>query len=208
MTVLGVLLHRLEYFGFIEDTLVLTSARPIDDEIEKFVRSSRVSSTFRGSATDVGERFLEAANVARPSHIVRLTGDNPFVPEELLQLLFEGSFSSYDYVSTKIGTGYPVGCDVEFFSLSSFRSIRAGELSPFDREHVTPPYYLPRLRSEILSAPLSRKQDEFSSQRLTVDTEKDLIVLREALLTLPKSSILGPWEGVARRIIQVDCREP
>lgn len=197
---LEVLLLRIERAGYLEETVVLTSDREEDDEIEAFAGGLKGVAVFRGATQDVGLRFLEASKSRRPSHIIRLTGDNPFVPGELLSLLFGGNFSGYDYVSTKIGNGYPVGTDVEFFSSASFQAIRRQELTPYDREHVTPPYYLPRLHPKCLIAPLSRPRDNLSQVRLTVDTQQDLDRLKIATHDMSLEDLFGPWERLAHRV--------
>src|SRR5688572_15146748 len=67
--------------------IVATSDGVRDDVVATFC-SERGVDCFRGSEQDVLGRYYECARLYRFDHIVRLTGDNPFVDiEELDRLL-------------------------------------------------------------------------------------------------------------------------
>lgn len=173
-TILDYILGRLRAASLLEKTYLLTTDRAVDDELSRKARTFPELQVFRGDYEDVGNRFLKAINLFGVSHIVRLTGDNPCIPLEILQKADCGHYQAFDYASNKIGSGYPVGTDVEFFSASSYTRLRSIQgLNSHDREHVTPPYYDSTLAGSFKNFAIHREGDHLTKARLTVDTPED-----------------------------------
>lgn len=97
------------------------------------------AAAFRGSERDVLDRYLRCARHFGLEHIVRATGDNPFVDPEECDRLVDFYFTrqvDYATVSTEGADGYPVGVGVEIFGMHALeRSWREGA-APQHREHV------------------------------------------------------------------------
>ncbi len=96
----------------------MTSGNSIDDSLADWCLKNDIQ-VFRGSEQNVLERYFRAMEKYKPSHIVRATGDNPFVDpyyvSSLIQFHLEEGF---DYSSNKseLGSFLPDGVGVEIFS--------------------------------------------------------------------------------------------
>ncbi len=152
---------------FVLATSVLEENQPLVDLARKLGVS-----TFRGSESDVLDRYYKCALAYHLDHVVRATGDNPFVdPEECDRLIefYFGRQLDYAVASTSPMYGYPIGMGVEVFSFEALeRSWQEGH-APHHREHVN---------EYILENPFKFKQDEMLAPwkkcepglSLTVDT--------------------------------------
>lgn len=130
---------------------------------------------FRGSENDVLDRYYQCNQTFQFDHIVRATGDNPFVdPEECDRLiaLHLAEASDYSCAFPEFGSGLPRGVGVEVFTRAALeRSWREGHQANH-REHVDE--YIqenPALfRIAVLKSPAHKRAPDVS---LTVDTEAD-----------------------------------
>ena len=76
-------LSRVKKAKLLDSIILATSDGAIDDQLVELAQKLNVP-VFRGSETDVLGRFLEAANVSKADHVIRVCGDNPLVaPEEI-----------------------------------------------------------------------------------------------------------------------------
>ena len=147
------LLRRLRSIGSPFRLILATTELPQDDVLARTV-SGFGFDVFRGHPTDLVSRYFEVIKHFDLSHVVRVTGDCPFVDYALALQFIEYALprlSSYSLVSTK--GSYPVGLDFEIFSrLSLFRLANSFHLDSHEREHLTLGFYL-NLPSEVLFAP-------------------------------------------------------
>ena len=169
------IIDRLSHIQHPVRVVVATSNSLRDDVVEEFCRTHSFE-CFRGSEKDVLERYYRCAEHYGFDHIVRLTGDNPFVDiEELdrlvdLHLEKQADYShSYDVL--------PVGAQGEIFTFESLeRSFMYGT-APNHREHVNE--YIQEnpglFRIEVLQVPPSKNRPDV---RLTVDTDEDYLRAR------------------------------
>ena len=80
-------LSRVKKAKLLDSIILATSDGAIDDQLVELAQKLNVP-VFRGSETDVLGRFLEAANVSKADHVVRVCGDNPLIaPEEIDRLV-------------------------------------------------------------------------------------------------------------------------
>ncbi len=120
-------LSRVKKAKQVSSTMLATSDRAIDDPLVELAKKLNVP-VFRGSETDVLGRFLEAANISKADHVVRVCGDNPLVaPEEIDRLVdfFEKALQAGNNIidrlyafnfASKMGNGYPDGFGAEILS--------------------------------------------------------------------------------------------
>jgi spore coat polysaccharide biosynthesis protein SpsF len=127
---------------------------------------------FRGSESDVLDRYYQCALEYSLDHIVRATGDNPFVDPEECDRLIDFYFSrqlDYATVSVDPEKGFPLGVGVEIFSLSVLKKSWEHGRSAHHREHVNE-YILENpeiFKQDKMAAPPKKAAPELS---LTVDT--------------------------------------
>lgn len=169
-TILDHIIFRLSYLRHTAKVVIATSIHPRDD-ILKFYSRSRSVSFFRGSEQDVLERYYLCAKQYGFHHVVRLTGDNPFVDVEEVDRLIECHLGAYADYSHSFDT-LPVGCGAEIFTFAALeRSFFCGHKANH-REHVNE--YIQENPDLFLIAvpevPLTKKRPDI---RLTVDTGED-----------------------------------
>ncbi len=125
---------------------------------------------FTGHSSDVLLRYSNAAKCLKPDIIIRATGDNPLVSDELaVELLkhhVEGKadFSAY--------TGLPLGVGVEILGVKALLEANKRAADPYEREHVSP--FLYRRKNEFnVFYPEPGKRYCLPGARVTLDTEAD-----------------------------------
>ena len=129
---------------------------------------------FRGSESDVLNRFFETAKFFKADIIVRITADDPFKEPELVDKALHILIKKLDFVSTNNPPSFPEGLDTEVFT---FKALSKANLlaKKFDREHVTQFFY---------NNPKEFKQLNFKCKkslhhlRWTIDTLDDLKMVR------------------------------
>ena len=154
--------------------VIATSDKPADDAVAALGASLGVE-VFRGSESDVLDRYYRCAKEKGFSTVVRATGDNPFVdPNEGDRLLELFETKSWDYASAfpGFGSGLPSGVGLEIMTFAALeRSWKEGK-KPHHREHVNE--YIqenPALfKQGVLKAPAEKTAPAAS---LTVDTPED-----------------------------------
>ena len=87
-TLLDYVVSRISQSRFIQQIIVATTNEPEDDEIEKHCAHKNIL-CYRGSTSDVLERFVETAHNFNATHIVRVTADDPFKTAEIIDLAFK-----------------------------------------------------------------------------------------------------------------------
>lgn len=163
-------LGRLSLLAYPVKVVVATSDLPQDDAIAKHSLSKDVA-VFRGSETDVLDRYYRCACENRFKHVVRLTADNPFTDMEELQRLIEQHLTQRNDYTHSFGS-MPLGVGAEIFTFAALeRSLREGHAANH-REHVNE--YIQEnpeiFRIGVLEIPAAKRCPDL---RLTVDTEED-----------------------------------
>jgi spore coat polysaccharide biosynthesis protein SpsF len=126
---------------------------------------------FRGSETDVLDRYYQCARQHRFEHIVRLTADNPFTDMEELQRLIEQHGTQRNDYNHSFGS-MPLGVGAEIFTFDALEKSEREGHAPNHREHVNE--YIQEhpgvFRIGVLEVPAFKRRPDL---RLTVDTEDD-----------------------------------
>lgn len=92
---------------------VATSDHSSDDSIETLCDSNNIQ-VYRGSLTNVAERFLNCAIAYKYDYATRLNGDNIFVNRDLLRLMQEDAVSkNFDFLSNVDNRTFPKGLSIE-----------------------------------------------------------------------------------------------
>jgi spore coat polysaccharide biosynthesis protein SpsF len=151
-------------------TVVATSDAPGDEAVAQLCATGAVA-CFRGSEHNVLDRYYQCARHYGFRHIVRLTGDNPFLDVEevdnLIALhLARGSDFAHSFPAL------PVGCGSEIFTFAALEKSWREGTAPHHLEHVDE-YMLehPALFNTVL---LRVNADKHQPEvRLTVDTPED-----------------------------------
>jgi len=170
-TLLEHILYRLTALSEKYPLVIATSSNSGDDIVEKWCMD-RNCRCFRGSEYDVLNRFYECATRFEFDHIVRLTGDNPFVDTmELCKLIELHLETGADY-SHSFGD-LPIGVGSEIFT---FGALKESHIHGHDlnyREHVNE-YILENPHLFKITKLSVDKTKCHPDIRLTVDTPEDL----------------------------------
>lgn len=123
-----------------EAVILATSDLSRDDALVEIAERCGVE-VFRGSETDVLERFLGAARGARAGNVVRVCADNPFIsPEEIDRLVEFYCEHPCDYAfnhQARLGGKYADGFGAEILSVPLLEEIARKTADSRHREHVT-----------------------------------------------------------------------
>lgn len=163
-------LGRLSLLASPVKVVVATSNKPQDDAIVRHCQHKNVA-VFRGSETDVLERYYQCARDNGFEHVVRLTADSPFIDvEELQRLIVQHITQNNDY--THSFETMPLGVGAEILTFAALERSRRKGHAPNHREH--PNEYIQehpeRFRIGALEVPAAKRSPAL---RLTVDTEDD-----------------------------------
>lgn len=132
---------------------------------------------FRGSEQDVLDRYYKTAKLHEADHVVRITGDCPFIDGSLIDHCIEQYRTDQSkLICNNDPPTIPDGLDCEIFSFEHLAYSWRNAEDPFDREHVTP--FIKKhygFRNCQPSIP-----NLSSKQRITLDYKEDLVFLNDA----------------------------
>lgn len=176
-TLLEVLLDNLRGIPGVK-TVVATSTNSADDRLESFLQE-KGELYFRGSESDVLERFIMAAETNHFDGIIRICSDNPFLDRHGIETLIDKARTSdADYIGFRINCKPSIlthfGFWGEFVRLSALKNVfESTPLNSPAHEHVTYHVYKnpDKYKCEWIEADsfLEGREDI----RLTVDTAED-----------------------------------
>lgn len=172
------MLERVKQAKLLDTIVVATTINPADDPITQLTDHLGISS-FRGSETNVLDRYYQAAKKFKADVIVRLTADCPLIDPKIIdQVVSMRKSYGADYASNRsINKAVPSGMDAEAFIFKALQSAHHQATSSFDREHVTPfIYYHPR-QFKLIAVSRSKKKQK-QQWHLSVDKPKDLKLVR------------------------------
>lgn len=164
------ILFRLSQLKQNTKIVIATTTLEKDDVIEEFCKKNSIN-IFRGSESNVLERYYLCAKENNFEHIVRLTGDNPFVDiEELDNIITLHLNTKADY--SRSFTSLPKGVGAEIFSFEALeQSYKYGDKENH-KEHVNE--YIEENEDRFKIAELKvEKEKNRPDISLTVDTEDD-----------------------------------
>lgn len=165
------MVQRVRTARRVDHLAVATSTAPSDDPLAALLAAHGVD-CFRGSLSDVLDRYTQAARRHEAQHVVRLTGDCPLMDADLIDRgLEELSHGDVDYVTNTSPPSYPDGLDVECFTMAALETAWREARKPSEREHVTP---FIRNGGGRLRVRNWRAAADFSVLRWTVDHPDDL----------------------------------
>jgi len=170
------LLDRLERCETLETIVVATSTNDLDDSICEFGRSRGIK-VFRGSETDVLDRYYQAARHAGLDVIVRITADCPLIDPFLVDQMvswFLANHRHWDLVTNRHPLTFPDGLDLDVMSMEALDHVWRNASEPHQREHTIPFFWESGMRVYNWEDPRLL----FWSQRWTLDYPEDYEVIR------------------------------
>lgn len=169
MPVLGWVARALRESPGIDIVVIATSTLRADDVVEEWCKANHVA-CFRGSESDVLDRFYQCAVRYDADVVLRLTCDCPFLdPNVIGQVVQLRKRTDADYCSNQ--PTWPDGLDVECFTFKALEESWREAVRQTDRDCVTQ-YMIrnqDRFPAEYLTCPFPGAHKE----RWVLDTEKD-----------------------------------
>ncbi len=171
---IGLLLQRLTLAERLDQIVLATSENPRNDPLTAYVRGLGYE-VYRGSETDVLDRYYCAAAASAAGTVVRITGDCPLIDPAVIDSVIARFFDAeVDYASNIQPPTFPDGVDVEVFSFRALETAFHDAVQPAHREHVTP---FIRESDRFARCNVAHTEDR-SNERWTVDEPNDLTVVR------------------------------
>lgn len=170
--------------------IVLATTNKEQDNVLEQVAEELNLSFFRGSEENVLDRFYQAAKRFEIDPIIRITADCPLLDPEVSSKVVDFYLGGdYDYVSNARPPTFPDGLDTEIFSFDALKKSHEAVKLPSEKEHVTA--YIAK-HPEIFKIGNVIGEQDMSDLRLTLDEEKDLILIEEIYNELyPKNPFFG-----------------
>lgn len=176
--VLWHLFNRLKRSKEIHSTVLATSESPSDDVLQSFAKEFKIP-CFRGDEKNVLDRYYRAATKFKGGVVVRITGDSPLIDPKIADKVIRKHLSSgADYTSNSIKKTYPIGLAVEVFRYAALKKANERAEHSYEREHVTPYFYLHPEKFKIQSLEAVGKLRR-PDLRLTLDTAEDLALIKK-----------------------------
>lgn len=185
---------RLRRCRRLDALMVATSDLPSDDALADHAAGLGVP-VFRGSETDVLDRFYRAALAGGADVVLRFTADCPLIDPALVDDLvdyFQGQ--PLDYAGIDVSR-YPRGLDAEITRLDALETAWKEAKADFEREHVMPFLWRrpERFRLGLLTRPDS-VGDGQTPWRWCVDTTDDYTLVCRLLETLSATRPDFGWQ--------------
>ena len=175
-SLLEIIYSRIKNSKKVNKIVVACSKSKNDIEIVKLCEKKNIS-FFQGDENNVLKRYYDAAKKYKFKNIVRITSDCPLIDYTMLDNLIDNFFlRKVDYASNINPPSYPDGFDLEIFSFSALENAYQKVVSNSDKEHVTT--YI-RKNKKFKKFNLQCSSGNFSNIGLTVDTQKDIQVLKK-----------------------------
>lgn len=155
----------------IDQIVLATSTLKADDIIESYCDKNGIT-CFRGSETDVLDRFYQCAKMVGADTVIRVTCDCPFLdPAVVGEVIRLRQATGADYATNTDPPTWPDGLDVECFTFTALKKAHAEAVRPIDRDCVTS--FIRRNRSRFPSANLTCPVPGLHKERWVLDTEAD-----------------------------------
>ncbi len=171
-------LSRLRRCERADDIVVATTRHATDDPIVELCRREDCR-WFRGSESDVLERYLGAAHDAQAELVVRVTADCPLIDPGLVDRVvaeLETHSHDADYASNIVDRTYPRGLDTEAFFIDTLERVARMATSAPSREHVT--HFILQEQPNLFAIRSITDGKNNSDLRWTVDVDEDLRMVR------------------------------
>jgi spore coat polysaccharide biosynthesis protein SpsF len=183
LAVIDHVVAQLQYSCRLSGIVVATTTSPSDDLLVEHLRARNIR-FFRGSESDVLDRFYKCASCIGAKNIARITADCPLIDPQVVDAtieLFERN--QVMYASNIEPASFPDGLDVEVFSHEALEwSWREAAFSS-EREHVT--QYI-RKHPELFSRAALESSVALSHLRWTLDRLEDYSFLTRVFEALPR----------------------
>ena len=184
---LDIMTQKLSKLFKKKDIVILTSKNKSDDLIEKFCNQKKIK-YYRGSLTNVSQRFLKALKIHKCEYFVRISADSPLLDLRVIKLLMKHvKRNKYDIITNVYPRSFPKGQSVEIIRSKIFIENFKEFKNKINLEHVTSFFY--NLKNNLIIKNVKSKKD-YSKYSLALDTKEDLVKIQK-ILSITKNTNLS-----------------
>jgi len=134
-TVLGYMLKRVCQSRTVDNIVVAIPEKDIS--LPKIIKSYGID-VYKGSESNVLDRYYSAAIYYQADTIIRLTSDCPHVDPVLIdEMVSRYGNDNIDYLGFGLNPFFPDGLGTEVFNYASLEYARKNANKPEEKEHVT-----------------------------------------------------------------------
>jgi spore coat polysaccharide biosynthesis protein SpsF len=181
-TVLAHVIERCRANSGIDVVCCAVPDGPGDDRVAEEARRSGAE-VFRGSETDVLDRYYRAAATFRLDVVLRVTADCPLLdPGVCDDVLSLRSAAGADYACNNLPPSWPHGLDCEAVTFAWLERAAHEASHAYEREHVTP---FVRNHPAARRANLPMPGAGGAQHRWTLDNDRDMKFLRALVARMP-----------------------
>jgi len=202
-TLLQIHLERLKKCQNISEIIVATTVKEEDEVIYNNALKFGFKA-FRGSESDVLDRFYKALKDENADWIVRVTSDCPLIDPSLVdKVITFVQENNMDYGSNVLIEHFPDGQDIEVFKFPALKKAWENAKLSSEREHVTP-YIINNSNGKGVNMFTSINYPnviDFSTIRMTVDQIEDFKLIK---ILIEKLGIEKSWMDYTNYIIDND----
>jgi len=186
-TVIDYVIDQLSHCKLLDKIVVATTESKEDDRVYQFVLQKGIA-CFRGSESDVLDRYYKCAKEYSADAIVRITCDDPLIDPTIVdKVVEEFKTGKWDMVTNVFPRTYPHGTEVELFSFNSLSTAWKKAKLPSEREHVLPYLYK---NPQVFRIKNVEYSENISHLRWTIDRKEDLEFVRAVVARISKKPIL------------------
>ena len=163
--------NRLKGAETLSKIIIATTTNPLDDKIVEWCEKEHVD-YFRGSESDVLERYYMASHAFPSDYVVRITADDPFKEPVVIDSVVNKLIDEHlDAVTNNNPPSFPEGLDCEAFTSAALQKAQSEAKDAFEREHVTQYFYR---HPELFKLGNVSCDKQLSHLRWTIDKQVDL----------------------------------
>lgn len=172
-----VLSHVLSRCKQIKGIYIVCCAIPVGSEHDVLVDEIKKCDVvvFRGSETNVLERYYEAAKNLNADVVMRITSDCPLINVDVCEVVLDAHITNQAaYTCNNMPPSWPHGYDCEVFNMEQLEDAMKFSTLPEDFEHVTPWIR----RTQKVQNIKNPKGNEYKL-RITLDTSEDYMFIKK-----------------------------
>ena len=183
--------ERINSSKKVDKLIICTSKNKQDLPIIDVCKKQNIE-FFAGEEDDVVKRYIDAVSKYEPDHIVRVTGDNPCVSFEFIDLAIKEHLSKNSKYTTT--DDLPRGMRSEIIDFNFLRNLHVQLVDPAMTEYMS--WYLDRPdKWKVVKVNMPQKLKR-SHYRLTVDKKIDLDVIKKVYDVLYKGTPIDSYKIV------------
>jgi spore coat polysaccharide biosynthesis protein SpsF len=173
--VLERVLERAKAIPGVDVVCCATTIEPADGEIAVLAESLGAY-VFRGSESDVLDRYYRAALELEAETVLRVTSDCPLIDPAICgEVLAPVLAGEADFAVNNMPPSWPHGLDCEAFTFSLLERAAREATDPLEREHVG---LFMRRAMDIIKVNIPAPCTGMEKHRWTLDTKEDLAFMK------------------------------